>query len=93
MSFVLESIEPAAAGLRPEPIERMCKLIEQHIAEGRYPGAQIAIARHGKLALTRNFGQARIASGGPGAPARDETLWRLYSNTKVITAAAIWVLV
>jgi CubicO group peptidase (beta-lactamase class C family) len=90
MSFILDTIEPSAAGLRLAPIERMSKLIEQHIAEGRYPGAQVAIARHGKLAFTRNFGQARIA---PAAPARDETLWRLYSNTKVITAAAIWVLV
>jgi CubicO group peptidase (beta-lactamase class C family) len=26
-------------------------------------------------------------------PARDDTLWRLYSNTKVLTAAAVWTLV
>jgi CubicO group peptidase (beta-lactamase class C family) len=25
-------------------------------------------------------------------PARDDSLWLLYSNTKVITASAIWVL-
>ncbi|HLI21241.1 MAG TPA: serine hydrolase domain-containing protein [Stellaceae bacterium] len=90
MSFVLPTTDLAAAGLRPEPIARMEKLIEQHIAEGRYPGAQVAIARRGKLAYSRNYGLARIA---PAVPARDETLWRLYSNTKVITAAAIWVLV
>jgi CubicO group peptidase (beta-lactamase class C family) len=90
MSFVLEPTDLNAAGLRPEPLARMEKLIEQHIAEGRYPGAQVAIARNGKLAFTRNYGLARIA---PAVPARDETLWRLYSNTKVITAAAIWVLV
>ncbi|HEY3917110.1 MAG TPA: serine hydrolase domain-containing protein [Stellaceae bacterium] len=90
MSFVLETVEPSAAGLRPEPIARLEKLIAQHIAEGRYPGAQVAIARHGKLALTRNYGLARLA---PQMPARDDTVWRLYSNTKVITAAAIWLLV
>ncbi|HVA11831.1 MAG TPA: serine hydrolase domain-containing protein [Stellaceae bacterium] len=90
MSFVLETVDPAAAGLRLEQIERMNGLIERHIADGRYPGAQVAIARHGKLAFTRNYGLARIA---PALPARDETLWRLYSNTKVITAAAIWLLV
>src|ERR1700742_2185422 len=78
------------AGLRFGTIERMDALITRHIIEGRYPGAQIAIARHGKLAFTRNYGQARIS---PAMPARDDTLWRLYSNTKVITAAAIWVLV
>lgn len=89
MSFILEPIELTAAGFRAEQIERMSKLIEAHIVEGRYPGAQVVLARHGKLAFTRNFGLARIS---PAMPARDDTVWRLYSNTKVITAAAIWVL-
>ena len=90
MSFVLEPIELGAAGFRVGQIERMSKLIEGHIAEGRYPGAQVALARHGKLAFTRTYGLARAA---PATPARDDTVWRLYSNTKVITAAAIWLLV
>jgi CubicO group peptidase (beta-lactamase class C family) len=90
MSFVLESIDPSAAGLRPEPLARLDALIERHIADGRYPGAQIAIARNGKLTLTREFGLARI---GTNMAMREETPCRLYSNTKVITAAAIWALV
>jgi CubicO group peptidase (beta-lactamase class C family) len=90
MSFVLDSIEPSAAGFRIGQLERMEKLIEAHIAEGRYPGAQVALARHGKLAFARTYGLARLS---PAAPAKDDTVWRLYSNTKVITAAAIWVLV
>jgi CubicO group peptidase (beta-lactamase class C family) len=90
MSFILETTDLAGAGFRAEQIERMSKLIDGHIAEGRYPGAQVALARHGKLAFTRNYGMARIT---PGMPARDDTVWRLYSNTKVITAAAIWALV
>lgn len=90
MPFILETTDLSAAGFRIEQIERMSKLIEAHIAEGRYPGAQVALARHGKLAFTRNFGLARIA---PAMPARDDIVWRLYSNTKVITAAAIWALV
>ncbi len=90
MAFILEPIELAKAGFRVEQIERMSKLIEAHIGEGRYPGAQVALARHGKLAFTRNYGLARLS---PALPARDDTVWRLYSNTKVITAAAIWVLV
>ena len=90
MGFVLESADLAASGFRAGPIERVSALIEAHIAEGRYPGAQVAIARHNKLVFTRNYGLARIA---PAQPARDETVWRLYSNTKVITAAAIWLLV
>ena len=65
-------------------------MIEGHIAQGHYPGAQIALARHGQLALFETFGQASIE--GQQA-ARDDTLWLLFSNTKVITAMGIWALV
>ena len=75
------------AALRPEQIGRLEALIGAHIAEGRYPGAQIAIARHGKLAFFNSYGHATA-----GREADAETLWLLYSNTKVVTAAASWVL-
>ena len=48
------------------------------------------MARHGKLALSLTLGQARLQ---PAQPATDDTLWLIYSNTKVITACAIWLLV
>ncbi|MBI1777662.1 MAG: beta-lactamase family protein [Proteobacteria bacterium] len=76
-----------AAGLRVEQIDRLVRLVERHIAEGRYPGAQFAIARGGKLAAFRSFGKATLKR-----EANQKTLWLLYSNTKVVTAAALWVL-
>ena len=79
-----------ALGLDPRPLERLVETIEGHIAEGRYPGAEIAVARHGRLALNRRFGRARL---DPPRDAADGTLWLLFSNTKVITAAAVWKLV
>ena len=85
--FPLATTDLETAGLRIGQIDRLVGLIEGHIADGKYPGAQIAIARNGQLALFRSFGQA-----APGRAADDETLWLLYSNTKVITAAATWVL-
>ncbi|MBV9537489.1 MAG: serine hydrolase, partial [Acidisphaera sp.] len=77
------------AGLRPEPIARMDALIERHIAEGHHPGAQYAIARHGRVFATRTFGRARLGAGGE---ARPDTLWLMFSNTKVVTAVALWCL-
>ena len=88
---VLPTADPASAGLDPERIDRLYRLIEQHIREGRYPGAQVAFARHGKLLASRTFGQARVEP--EPRPATDDTLWLLYSQTKVVTAAAIWVLI
>jgi CubicO group peptidase (beta-lactamase class C family) len=86
-----ELAEPAQMGIRPEALERLGNIIEAHIAEQRYPGAQIAVARHGKLVLYRSFGVARVEPHR--IPAGPDTLWLLYSNTKVVTAAAVWLLV
>jgi len=91
MTFPIALPTPEAVGLSPEPLNRLQKTIERHIAEGRHPGAQIAVARHGKLALFRTFGAARIDP--QPVPARDDTLWLMYSNTKVITTSALWILV
>ncbi len=88
IDFPLPSQDFGASGLRSEPIEHLCALIERHVGEGRYPGCQVAIARHGRLVLDRSFGHAR--TGADAMRADERTLWLLYSNTKVITAVALW---
>ncbi len=90
-SSVLPLADPASLGLDPERIGRIYRLVESHIAEGRYPGTQVALARHGKLAAFRTFGKARLEP----APvvATDESLWLLYSQTKVLVTSAVWLLV
>jgi CubicO group peptidase (beta-lactamase class C family) len=91
MNFPLASSTPSALGFAPEPLDRLARMIEGHIRAGRYPGAQIAVARRGKLALLETFGDASLEPSR--LPAADDTLWLLYSNTKVITACAVWLLV
>jgi CubicO group peptidase (beta-lactamase class C family) len=91
MRFPLETSSIEALGLDPKPLARLRELITGHITEGRYPGAQIAVARQGKLGLLWTLGDARLDPRR--AAARDDTLWLLYSNTKVITASAVWMLV
>jgi len=87
--FVLPTSDLESLGFRRGQIDRLVELIERHIADGRYPGAQIALARHGKLGLYRSFGKAATE---PARPAGDDTLWLLYSQTKVVTAVALWAL-
>ena len=91
MSFPLPNATPAELGLDLARLERMCGVIAGHIAGGLHPGAQVAVARHGKLALFRSFGQAR--STPTAVATTDDSLFLLYSNTKMITACAIWTLV
>ncbi len=91
MTFPLAPSSSDALGLDPKPLGRLRELITAHITEGRYPAAQIAVARHGKLGFVWTLGDARLDP--QRVPARDETLWLLFSNTKVITACAVWILV
>src|SRR5260370_29609844 len=82
---------PAALNFRPRPLADLDKLIRAHIEDMRYPGCQIALARHGQLALYRTYGEARVDPEEVAAV--DDTLWLLFSNTKVLTTAAVWSLV
>ena len=91
MNFPLASSSPSELDLDPGRLEQLTRMIEGHIREGRYPGGQIAVARRGRLALERTFGDACLEPSRQ--PASDDTLWLLYSNTKVITACAVWLLV
>ncbi len=90
-AYPLPESDPASLGLAPRPLDALDRLIRSHIEENRYPGAQIAIARDGKLALFRTYGDARTE--GRRQPATNETLFLLFSQTKVLTSAALWTLV
>jgi CubicO group peptidase (beta-lactamase class C family) len=89
--FPLHEADPASLGLAAKPLFHLEALIHQHIQEGRYPGAQIAVARHGKLALFRSYGDARIEPVKHAAT--NDSLFLLFSQTKVLTSAAVWTLV
>ena len=78
-------------GFAQKPLEHLDRLIREHIEEGRYPGAQIALARNGQLALARTYGDAKTEGGRVAAS--DDTLFLLFSQTKVLTSAAVWTLI
>ena len=90
-AFPLPESDPASLGFAPRPLAALEALIGQHIEDKRYPGAQIALARHGKLALFASFGHAREQGGA--VPAAADTLFLLFSQTKVLTSAAVWTLI
>jgi len=91
---VLQSASPESTGIDPAALDRLYAQIEGHIEDGRYPGAAVAMARHGKLVAARAFGQARQAHDGQAPVTADnDTLWLLYSQTKPVTSSAIWRLI
>jgi len=88
---LLPLASPESLGLDPQRLAQLEQLIESHISQGRYPGAQIAVARRGSFALIRSFGKARLQP--VATTAEDDMLWLLFSQTKVIVTAALWQLV
>jgi CubicO group peptidase (beta-lactamase class C family) len=87
MTLPLVDASPADVGLDPGAVERLRQAVAADVAGGGSRGAQVALARRGKLVLHESFGEART-----GVAASGETLWLIYSNTKVITAAGLWAL-
>src|ERR1700723_4137588 len=81
----------SSLGRAAKPLDHLDALIQSHITDGRYAGAQIALARNGKLGLFRTYGDARTEGGK--IPATNETLFLLFSQTKVLTSSAVWTLV
>ena len=90
-TYPLPTGDLKSLGFASKPLDHLDALIRSHIEEGRYPGAQIALARHGKLALFRTYGNAKTEGGK--LPATNETLFLLFSQTKVLTSSAVWTLV
>ncbi|MGH7054976.1 MAG: serine hydrolase domain-containing protein [Stellaceae bacterium] len=90
-TFSLPSADPASLGFAGAPLAHLDRLIRRHIEERRYPGAQIALARHGKLALFRSYGT--VGTGSRSAPTGADTLFLLFSQTKVLTSCAMWTLI
>ena len=74
--------------MSPAHLSFLDTLVNRHIEQGHYPGAQYAVARNGKLVWHRTFGHAKIDP--TPVDATDETLWLMFSQTKIMVAAALW---
>lgn len=73
-------VSPAAAlGLDPARLEGLLKRARQEVEGGLLPSAQLAVARHGKLALFETLGEAE-----PGSR------YITFSVIKALVAAAVW---
>jgi len=90
-TFPLPAGDLTQHGIAASQIGHLDTLIRQHIADGRYPGAQIALARHGELLLHRSYGSVSRDADAP--PVTERTLFRMFSQTKIFTSAAVWTLI
>jgi len=82
---------PESAGVDPDKLAALFERAEREVQEGLLPSVQIAVARRGRIAAMRSFGNV-TRQDVPG-PASDDTLYCIFSCTKAITSAAAWLLI
>ncbi len=82
--------KPEDLGIGPERLGEVFARANRDVDDGVLPSAQVAIARHGKIAGMRTFGTA--IQGGEEKPATDDTMYHVFSCTKAIVASGVWLL-
>ena len=83
--------KPEDVGIDSEKLEALFARAKREVDEGTLPSASVAVARQGKLAGFRVFGNA--VQGGELRPATEDTLYTIFSSTKGIVSAAAWLLI
>lgn len=84
------STKPEDAGIDSEKLEAVYARVKRDVEEGDLPSAQVAVARNGRIAGMRTFGTA--VQAGRAQPATNDTLYCIFSATKAVVAAAVWLL-
>jgi CubicO group peptidase (beta-lactamase class C family) len=90
-AYPLPSGDLAKHGIAQRQIDHLDALIREHLAQNRFPGAQIALARHGELLLFRSYGKTSTEADAQAV--NDRTLFQMFSQTKVFTSATVWTLI
>jgi CubicO group peptidase (beta-lactamase class C family) len=81
----LPRAKPEEVGLSSQRLADIARTLNADIAQGRIPGAVLAVARHGKLAYFEAFGFRDKAAG---APMTTDAIFNIASMTKPMTAVA-----
>lgn len=85
----LPIIEPEAVGFCSQRLKRVDDYITSAIAQNEVPNAAILVARSGKIVYQTLVGQRDIEAGEPLQP---DTIYRIASMSKPITAVAAMML-
>ncbi|MER7186099.1 serine hydrolase domain-containing protein [Streptomyces hyaluromycini] len=90
MAQLRQEVDPGEVGLDVKALDRLDQHFAHYVDEGRLPGYLVAVARGGRVAHLTTQGHRDRAAGLPVEP---DTIWRIYSMTKPVTAVAVLLLV
>ena len=88
--MVLErTTDPGEAGFDAERLARIDSHFARYVDEGLLPGWQIVVTRRGQVVHSSTYG---MRDREADRPVEADTLWRIYSMTKPVTAVAAMML-
>lgn len=85
----LSRAQPEDVGLSSDRLERLSAVLDKYVEDGRLPGGVALVARRGKLVYLEAFGQRDLEVG---APMRDDTIFRIASQTKALVSVGVMIL-
>lgn len=85
----LQKSTPEAVGLSSPRLERLDKVIQEHVDKEQIPGAVALIARGGKVAHVKAYGMKDMENKAPMA---EDAIFRIASMTKPVTTVAAMIL-
>jgi CubicO group peptidase (beta-lactamase class C family) len=77
------------AGLSAERLARIAPVMSRFIADGKFPGISVTVARNGRIAYQQEFGFADLEAK---RPLKNDAIYRVYSMTKPVTGVAVMML-
>ena len=75
--------DPGAVGVDAQRLARIDTRLASYVDEGRLAGWQVLVTRRGQTVHSSTCGSRDLEAGLPVEP---DTLWRIYSMTKPVTA-------
>jgi CubicO group peptidase (beta-lactamase class C family) len=83
------STDPADVGFDAVRLSRLDSYFRRYVDDGRLPGWQVVVSRHGQVVHASTYGRRDVAND---LPWEDDTIVRIFSMTKPITSVAAMML-
>lgn len=87
-TVITPASSPAAAGFSAERLQRIDKVLQEYVDQGRMNGAVALIIRQGKIAYYKSVGYDKDIN----TPLQKDGIFRIASQTKAITSVAVMML-
>jgi len=77
---------PARQQIDPARLERMHALVSGYVTDGKHAGAMAMVVRNGYIVDWQTWGKSSLDTG---EPIKKDSIFRIYSMSKIITSAAV----